>query len=365
MNDFNFYPEWRSDNYYFFPDDIRRFPDAWCYVVWSRRGPGKTYSALRSAYENRIIMAYMKRTIDDVGYICTQSDDFDLSPYVPINRDAHTNIQMKLIKKGIGGVYDEYNDEGQPTGKPVSYVLALNAMKTIKGMDLTAVDWMLLDEFIPQAGEIVKQSEGEMLLDLYMTIARDREQRGREHLKLILFANAENISTPITNELNIVDDMVQLISSGDTHLYIKERGIMLHHITNDEIPIAEDVRTGGIYAGMQDTGWFNKAFGGEFAHNDFSQVRKVNMKNYQPITSFIYKNKTWYVWRNDEKLYINRVKGNFPKVYNLNTDSGKYTFYADHVIDLKIETMADNVSYTSYMIYDLIMDYRKIMRLKL
>lgn len=365
MNEFNYYPIWRSEKYYFFPDDLRRFPDAWCYIVWSRRGPGKTYSALRSAYENHVNIAYMKRTIDDVGYICTRSDDFDLSPYVPINRDAHTNIQMKLIKKGIGGVYDQADEEGNPIGRPVSYVLALNAMKTIKGMDLSIVDWMLLDEFIPQAGEIVKQSEGEMLLDLYMTIARDREQRGREHLKLILFANAENISTPVTSELNIVDDMVNLIRSGDTHLYIKERGILLHHITTDEIPIDENVQRGGIYAGMQDTNWFNKAFGGEFAHNDFSQIRKSSMKNFQPVAAFSYKNKMWYIWRNGAKLYVNQIKGNHTEIYDLNTDSGKYSFYADHVVELKVETIADNVSYTSYMIYDLIMDYRKIMRLKI
>ena len=40
-----------EDEYYHLLHDFLRFPKAWCYVVWSKRGPGKTYSAL-SYYEN-------------------------------------------------------------------------------------------------------------------------------------------------------------------------------------------------------------------------------------------------------------------------------------------------------------------------
>ena len=39
--------DFKNEKYYYFPDDLERYPDAWCYIVWSRRGPGKTYSALR------------------------------------------------------------------------------------------------------------------------------------------------------------------------------------------------------------------------------------------------------------------------------------------------------------------------------
>ena len=107
----------------------------------------------------------------------------------------------QLTSIGFGAFYDHFDDDGKPTGAPFSYCCALNAIKTIKGFELSACDWLLLDEFIPQAGEIVKRREGEMILDLYMTINRDRELRGLPELKLILFANAENISTiPITSD---------------------------------------------------------------------------------------------------------------------------------------------------------------------
>ena len=36
-----------DDGYYHFYKDVIDYPDADIYVVWSRRGPGKTYSFLR------------------------------------------------------------------------------------------------------------------------------------------------------------------------------------------------------------------------------------------------------------------------------------------------------------------------------
>ena len=225
----NFFPDWRSEEYYFFPDDVRRWPDAWLYVVWSRRGPGKTYSFLRSMYENGIKFAYMKRTIKDVAMICSDKYGFDLSPFVPINRDAGTNIRPRLISDGIGAFYDTIGEDGKPVGAPTSYVLALNAIKEIKGMELSDVDFMCLDEFIPQPGEVVKRNEGELLLSIYMTIQRDRMKRGRDPLKLVLFSNADQISTPITNEIEIVDQMADLQATGKSHYYDEDRQILLHH----------------------------------------------------------------------------------------------------------------------------------------
>ena len=70
--------------------------------------------------------------------------------------------------------------------------------------------------------EVVKKAEGEMLLNLFETVNRDRRKRGRPGLKLILFANAEEISTYITNALEVVDDMAEMQVTGRNILYIEE-----------------------------------------------------------------------------------------------------------------------------------------------
>ena len=355
--------EWKNDNYYYLPDDLQKYPDAWCYVVWSRRGAGKTYSALRYALEEEIPVAYIKRTIDDVTLLCSGvSKGINLSPYVPITRDSGINVEPQLIGKGIGGFYNQFDDSGKPIGSPFSYCLALNAMKTIKGFDLSICDWMLLDEFIPQAGEIVKHKEGEMLLDLYLTISRDRIQRGRGDLKLILFANAENISTPITYELGIVDDMINLQSSGETHLYLEDRGILLHRITDIDAPI-EELSKSGIYKGMVGTAWFDKSFTGEFSNNDFSSIRKINLKQYIPITGFTYKGQDTYIYNKDGYYYFSRSKNNTVKLYDLNKENDQKKFYYDFVIDLRVSCYEGYCSFESYTMYDILINYKNFFKL--
>lgn len=356
--------KWKSNKYYYFPDDLEKYPEAWCFVVWSRRGPGKTYSSLRYSYEMRIPIVYMKRTIDDVGIICADRKGIDLSPFVPINRDCNTNVKAVQIEKGLGGFYDAFvNEDGKTEyGTPFSYIAALNAMKTIKGFDLSHCEWMLLDEFIPQAGEIVKHAEGEMLLDMYMTIQRDRTKRGRPDLKLILFANAENISTPITNELDIVDDMVHLMASQKTHLYIEDRGIVLHHITEKEIPLQKEEKR-GVYKAMENTAWGRKAFGGEFSNNDFTSVIRKNLKNYQPVVALKYKDKTTYVYRKDGDLYLTRARNEKCEVYDLNTENDQKRFYYDWVIDLRNECIEGRVKFELYTMYDIIVNYKTFFKL--
>lgn len=356
--------EWRTDsNYYHLHDDLEKYPDAWCYVVWSRRGPGKTYSALRYAYEEQIPICYMKRTIADVETVCGMRGGIDLSPYVPINRDGHYHITSQLLYNGIGGFYDQVDEDGRIAGPPFSYIVALNALKTVKGFDLSVCDWMLLDEFIPQLGEVVRHKEGEMLLDMYMTISRDRQKRGRGDLKLILFANAENISTPVTYELDIVDDMIDLTASGETHLYIEDRGIMLHHITEEEIPIREEEKT-GIYKAMAGTAWGAKAFGGDFANNDFSNVGKINMKNYQPVVSWKYKGKYTYVYRREDKLYFTSSRNDVAEVYDLDRENDQKRFYIDWVLYLRQECIQNKCVFKSYTMYDILINYKRFFNIQ-
>ena len=44
--------------YYDIKHDLAAYPDAWCYLIWSKRGPGKTYSTLRYCIENKILFMF-------------------------------------------------------------------------------------------------------------------------------------------------------------------------------------------------------------------------------------------------------------------------------------------------------------------
>lgn len=350
-------------NYYNVFDDIEKYPDATIIVAYSRRGVGKTYGALLGALDRNIPIVYVKRTIDDVDLICSSNGTWDMSPYAPINRDTGSRVKPERVGKikGIAAFYPhKYDEEDKhlPHAKPCAYALAFAAVRHIKGIDLSDCGLLIFDEFIPQASEMrILQSEGEILLDLYMTILRDREKRNLPPLKLLLFANAENIYCPIVDELQIIDDLAYLAVTGESYRYIEDRGILIHHINEIEL---EETEKGGMYKAMKGTSWFRKSFGGEFAKNDFSNVEKKVLKNYIPVAEIRYKEFDFYIYMNGTQYYICKQKSNKCKLkFNLNRDNDVRLFYAKYCMDLQDECMNGRVKFSDYSLYDLIMNYSK------
>ena len=129
--------------YYDISKDIA--PDRWCYIVIGGRSTGKTYGALKMCLESKKKFIFLKRTIEDVNLLCNRGRlseySIDLSPFKPINRDTGSYIQAQLISaKGIGGFW-HHDDNGQPIGQPIGYVLALSAVSKFKGFVLFITVW--------------------------------------------------------------------------------------------------------------------------------------------------------------------------------------------------------------------------------
>ena len=355
------YSEDYDDGYYHFGKDLEAYPDAWCYVVWSKRGAGKTYSGLWYAYGHDIKIVYTKRTVEDVNLIASDEGNGNLSPYKPLNRDKGMWIIPDKIQDGLCGFY-EVDDEGKASGSPISLAMALNKIKTIKGFDASDYDWLLVDEFIPQIGERTSAGmrEGELLLDLYMTIARDRVKRGRKELKLVLFANAEEISTPITNTLEIIDDMSEMNETGESIRYLEERGIVLHHITEDEIPTSDAEYKSGIYRAMIDTAWGRKSFFGEFTNNDFSNVRRLSLKNMRCLLSVIYKGKEFYIYYNNDGMhYMTDSRCKAPVTFNLDRENDQKLFYDTWWFYLREQCINGRMQFKKYSMYDILVNFKK------
>ena len=352
-----------QDGYYHVMKDMYNFPDAWCYVVWSRRGPGKTYSALWSHVANKIPIIYMKRPVEDVNTIAngTNTHNVDLSPYVPINRDKGTSIEPISIAKGLGAFYN-CTDDG-PVGEAISYIMALNKIKSVKGFEASRCKWVLLDEFIPQIGERINQREGEQLMDLYMSVIRDKVARGDEELKLVLFANAENISTPITRELEIIDDMAKLNISGDQNImYLEDRGILLHHIKPEEVPaVTMQDNQLVIYKAMKNTAWGRKTFEGEFANNDFSNVCRMSLKGMIGFAHMKYKAHNYYIYMKEQTgvFYMCESRIECEYDYDLSLENDQKRFYDEIYFTLREACINDRFKFKAYSMYDLIINYKK------
>ena len=349
--------------YYDIRTDIQKFPDAWCYLIWSKRGPGKTYSTLRMMIEDKKKFVFLKRTKDDVKILCAGGKhgvNFDMSPFVPLNRDFGWDIKPMKIEKGIAGFYHS-NEEGEPCGSPVGYCVALSAATDIKGFDLSECDYLIFDEFIPKAYELVKRNEGDALLDIYMTISRDRIKRGRGELKLICLANATSINNPTFNILDVTDTAADMDIYDQEYIYQNERKILLHNIHMD--PAYEPEEKSGIEVAMTGTAWHEMSFSGHFAYDDFSAVKHQRLKGYAPYVSYIYKKKQVYIYRKDGYFYSCYSRTDKCPVFNLSRENEQKRFFNEYIWELRDACIEDKMQFTHYTMYDLIVNYKKIFKI--
>ena len=349
--------------YYDIKHDLAAYPDAWCYLIWSKRGPGKTYSTLRYCIENKILFIFIKRTIEDVKMLCATSNnrkniDFDVSPFVPLNRDFGWNIKPVKIEKGIAGFYN-CNEDGEPSGSPIGYCVALSIASDIKGFDMSAVDIMIYDEFIPKIYERVSRTEGDALLDIYMTVSRDRIARGRDELKLICLANATSINNPVFNVLEVVDVAAWMNATNTELQFDNQRKIFLHKVPDQLGAMPKKM---GIESAMEGTAWADMSFGGSFAYDDFSGVSHVRLKNYQPVCKVIYQRKEIYFYRKDGGYYATYSAGKTDNIYDLSRESEQRRFFFDYVGKFRDAITMDKMKFEKYTMYDLIFNYKKIFK---
>lgn len=351
----------KNSYYYNIEDDIEKYPDAWCYIVVGGRNTGKTYGVLKSCKVHSRTFTFVKRTQEDVQLLCAGGTgqggkDYDLSPFKAINRDMGCNVRALSVNKGIGGFWE--CDEDGAHGAPIGYITALSVVNKVKGFDLSDSDWMIFDEFIPQPWERVSRKEGEQILDMYKTISRDREHRGRKPLKLIALANATKLSNPLMNILEVTDVVTRMKEYREPLHYIADRGILIHLLDdNDEFRKKES--ESAIYKAMIGTKWGSMSLDNDFAYDDTSNVVKMSIKGMRPLYSIIYKGKTYILYAgNGQKYFTDSPTNKDIDVYNLDLENDQKRFYIERVIDLRSDCIDGYVKFKYYTLYDLVINYK-------
>lgn len=357
-----------NSDYYEIREDLAEYPDAWCYLIYSKRGPGKTYSTLRMVIEDNITFIYIKRTNKDVDFMCsggkknTKIEPVDVSPFKPLHRDMGERFNLRAVKidEGFAGFF-RVDEDNEPFGLPIGYIISLNAIGDIKGFDLSECDIIIFDEFIPKPWERVKRTEGDSLLDLYMTVTRDRKKRGKKDIKLICLANATSIANPLFKTLGVVDNAAEMNIKDIEYFYDHQRGILLHQIYR-EAPESDEEKL-GIEKAMEGTEWGIMAFGGKFGYNDFSTIGHINLKNYKPVVAFTYKSTVAYIYMKEGIYYACSAPNNKCKMYDLNKENKQKSFWIEYGIDLRNECIDDKLIVDKYSIYDIIINYREYFKL--
>ena len=353
----------KNDFYYYDIENDITSDDFWCYIIIGGRNTGKTYSCLKSCYLNERKFVFVKRTLEDVELLCDKKDaelDFDVSPFKSINRDLGCNVRALKVKKGVGGFY-KCNEDNEPEGKPIGYIVSLSGISKVKGFDLSDCDWLIFDEFIPQPWDRINRKEGEQLMDLYKTVSRDREHRGKPALKLVCLANATKISNPVCNTLEITDKLVDMQVTNSSYFKDLDRGIFVHQI-KDNAAFMEEEKKSQIYKAMAGTDWGKMALNNDFAYDDFTAIKKSNLKGFIPMLAVKFKSKTYYIYNKEGTYYMTLAPARVNRTYNLKIENDQKAFFIDWVLDLQDASIENRLLFEQYTMYDLIMNYKQFFK---
>lgn len=333
--------------YYKISEDVEQYPDAWCYLTVGGRSTGKTYNALLDCLENNRTFFFVKRTIKDVENLCKREK---LNPFRAINRDTGRDIKLVPEADGFGYFIDENEDV-------IGYVGALTGIGKFTGFDLYDVEWVIFDEYIPRKWDRFLYAEGQMLLDLYMTVSRDRELKGRKALKLICLANSTTLSNPVNDALAVTDTMADMMADDTEIRYIKDREIVIHILKHSEV--SEELKKTAFYKGVAGTKFGSMAFDNTFANDDFSQVNTTSLKGYKCKCKFVYQNNLYYIYKKGSQYYVTKSQGMAKKSYDLDSAIDQSTFYYDFGLDIRCALLEHKAVFESFSVYDLIINYKK------
>lgn len=274
------------------------------------RGVGKTFGALKYVIDNNLKFIFMRRTQTQVDMI--KSDE--LNPFNALYTELGSNYNfiMKKINKNITGVYKGVLDEDgtyKATGEPIGYIMALSTISNIRGFDASDVKVLLYDEFIGEKHEKSISSEGTAFLNAIETIARNRELKGTEPLKVLAFSNSNDLGNPIFIELKLVTICEKMIQKKQNIKNIPNRDLALFLITDSPISKAKAETSLYKLTGLNSN--FSKmSILNEWSSDYMSCIKSMNLKQYKPLVKVgeicIYQhknNKTFYVTEHTSGSY--------------------------------------------------------------
>lgn len=356
-----------TDNSIFYDigHDLAMYPEAAIFIIIGGRSTGKTYSTLKYVYEHNEKFVFIKRTNIDVKLMAPvkagKNDkggmSYDMSPFKSINNDIGSNVRAFRIMDGFAGFW-ECDSDNNPLGDPIGYILSFNSIQKVKGFDLSDCNYIIFDEFIPLPYERVNRNEGMELLDLYRTVGRANNIKYGKILKLICLANATTVSCPVLNELELTDVLVDMKSYGKHELYLAGRGIFIRQV-EDINGFREKEQQNPIYKAMHGTKWERMSLDNDFAYNDFTNVKRMSLKNMRCYIKIVHKQKEWYIYIGDSGAYMTYRKSNtYIFFFDLNKENDQKKFYLDYIWDLRSRCVDGNMKFETYEMYDLIINYK-------
>ena len=315
------------------------------------RGTGKTYGALRYVLDNKIKFCLMRRTQSQLETIARP----DTSPLKTPVRDMGVDwtCEPAPIGKSIFGYFRTTIDaDGKAVhGDLMGYAIALSTVANLRGFDMSDVDLLIYDEFIPETHERSMKNESDAFLNCYETINRNRELQGKKPVQVLCLANANDFACPLLIGLGLVSTVERMITRGKTEYTNPQKSVGIFLLTDS--PISEKKAVTALYKLTGGTAFSDMAIKNAFAGTNDPDVYSVRLDEYSPVVIVgeccVYKHKSASLY------YVSaHVSGNVGRYSGDGVDMKR--FLATHS-NLILSVMSGKVIYESHLIKALFLRY--------
>lgn len=308
--------------------------------VYGGRGIGKTFGeADIITGPGRGKTLFLRRTKTEYDII-TSAEMNTFSDY-----NVETGHGLKFEKQRGFSVISE-------NGESVGLCAALSTFSNLRGggFEQFGIDFLLYDEFIPERHKSKIRNESDVLLNIYETINRNRELKGRDPLKVRCFANSNDIKNPIFIGLGLVSMAEKMARKGSEMLIDAEKGVVLIDCKNS--PISKRKAETALYRLSAGSEFFNMAIKNEFNSELFPPVARPLIE-YKPIVTVgeisIYQHKS------NKKIYVcAAVKSAAPKFTATDTQLEMFRIRFSYLYDRFLENTIEfesNLSQILFMTY--------------
>lgn len=191
----------------------------------------------------------------------------------------------------------------EDSGDLVCPVLPWATSGNVTGLDLSYLDYLVFDEFIPKKGAVAFKDEFDIWSALQETVGRNRELEGRPPLKTVHISNSDSLNSELLIRLELVPVIVRMRAEG-VRIWTSPDGLVEIRDYSDS-DISQAKRETSLYRLIAGSQYAKMALDNEYAFDDFSDVRRRPVREYKPLFT-VGGMVTLYIHKHRDELYASR-----------------------------------------------------------
>ena len=240
------------------------------------RGTGKSYGILKYIIDHNIKFMMLRRTQTEADMVSTAVTN----PFKALMmKDPKMEINVESISKNLSCFTVPGLTDDDPRER-IGYLAALSTFATIRGADLSDVDLIFYDEFIPEKHQRPIKDEYAALMNVYETVNRNRELQGRQPVKMVSAANSNDIANPVFIGLEVVDRIARMMKKGIEVYKDPKKSLAVYMFMKS--PISDQKAQTSLYKLTAGNDFQNMALRNMF-DLDTRFIKSRSLKEYKPV----------------------------------------------------------------------------------